>query len=363
MLAERDPRAVASTRRSSWRDARGPMLERVGLRISSATGIDVESASTRRSSRSCTTTGSTATPVLPGVMGIEAFAEAAALAVPGWRVVGLEDVEFLAPFKFYPGRAARAGSRGRAREQRRRGVRKCAAARPARARGAIGAAGDAPLPRPRALRARAAEGAAARSAPEPGGRRGRQRRGHLPRTTSTARPTRCSSAPGAMGRASSARLAGRLPPNHVPAELPLFAAPRLIELCFQTAGILEIGTHGSHGTAGAHRARDLRSATVRSTSAAVSRSRRRATRRRRLRRRRRRRQRAACCVQLEGYEHGGAARARFRRRSALRCGAADRSSDGRADFERIAIVNRGEAAMRADPRRARAESRARRPSW
>jgi NAD(P)-dependent dehydrogenase (short-subunit alcohol dehydrogenase family) len=41
------------------------------------------------------------TPILPGVMGIEAFAELARLPLPGWHVRSVEDVEFLAPFKFY----------------------------------------------------------------------------------------------------------------------------------------------------------------------------------------------------------------------------------------------------------------------
>ena len=41
------------------------------------------------------------TAVLPGVMGIEAFAEVARLLVPGWHVVRIEDVDFLAPVKFY----------------------------------------------------------------------------------------------------------------------------------------------------------------------------------------------------------------------------------------------------------------------
>ena len=41
------------------------------------------------------------TPVLPGVMGIEAFAEAARAILPGWHVESVEDVNFLAPFKFY----------------------------------------------------------------------------------------------------------------------------------------------------------------------------------------------------------------------------------------------------------------------
>jgi len=41
------------------------------------------------------------TPVLPGVMGLEAFAEAGLALLPGWHIAAIEDVNFLAPFKFY----------------------------------------------------------------------------------------------------------------------------------------------------------------------------------------------------------------------------------------------------------------------
>ena len=41
------------------------------------------------------------TPVLPGVMGIEAFAEAALSIAPGWEIAAVENVRFDAPFKFY----------------------------------------------------------------------------------------------------------------------------------------------------------------------------------------------------------------------------------------------------------------------
>ncbi|HEY6936856.1 MAG TPA: SDR family NAD(P)-dependent oxidoreductase, partial [Terriglobales bacterium] len=41
------------------------------------------------------------TPLLPGVMGIEAFAEAALCLLPGWNVEAVENVNFLAPVKFY----------------------------------------------------------------------------------------------------------------------------------------------------------------------------------------------------------------------------------------------------------------------
>ena len=43
------------------------------------------------------------TPVLPGVMGVEAFAELASLLAPGFHVKAIEGVEFAAPFKFYRG--------------------------------------------------------------------------------------------------------------------------------------------------------------------------------------------------------------------------------------------------------------------
>ena len=41
------------------------------------------------------------TPVLPGVMGMEAFAEVARLLAPDRHVVAVEDVDFRAPLKFY----------------------------------------------------------------------------------------------------------------------------------------------------------------------------------------------------------------------------------------------------------------------
>ncbi len=40
-------------------------------------------------------------PVLPGVMGIEGFAEAALCVHPGWHVEAVEEISFLSPFKFY----------------------------------------------------------------------------------------------------------------------------------------------------------------------------------------------------------------------------------------------------------------------
>jgi len=42
-------------------------------------------------------------------------------------------------------------------------------------------------------------------------------------------------------------MAKNLPDNHHPSELPTLIAPRLIELCFQTAGLWEMGVQGRMG--------------------------------------------------------------------------------------------------------------------
>jgi hypothetical protein len=46
------------------------------------------------------------------------------------------------------------------------------------------------------------------------------------------------------GDASAAAFAADLPANHAPSDLPLQAAPRPIELCFQAAGLWEAGREG-----------------------------------------------------------------------------------------------------------------------
>jgi hypothetical protein len=46
------------------------------------------------------------------------------------------------------------------------------------------------------------------------------------------------------GDRAVAQFAQPLPDNHVPADQPLQAAPRLIELCFQASGLWEAGREG-----------------------------------------------------------------------------------------------------------------------
>ncbi|HXJ90305.1 MAG TPA: SDR family oxidoreductase [Candidatus Binatia bacterium] len=185
------------------------------------------------------------TPVLPGVMGVEAFAEAALCLLPGWHVESVEDISFLAPFKFYRGE-------------------------------------------PRSLRIEA------QVCPHAGhliaecrliGKRSLANQVESQQTTHFTGHVRLSKDPvetlpakvfvkpsGSCieaadiyqvyfhgpayqvlervwwdGKQIVGLLAKGLPPNHHPSELPIIMAPRLIESCFQTAGVWELGVQGRMG--------------------------------------------------------------------------------------------------------------------
>jgi NAD(P)-dependent dehydrogenase (short-subunit alcohol dehydrogenase family)/acyl carrier protein len=185
------------------------------------------------------------TPVLPGVMGIEAFAEAALSLLPGWHVKAMEEVNFLAPFKFYRNEP-----------------------RAVMVEAAIHPHGDALIADCRLL-----------------GRRSLPNQSEPQVTTHfTARLRLTKYAPASVigsalgtpeghiieasdiyrlyfhgpayqvverawwdGKRIVGLMANGLPSNHHPSELSTLMAPRLIELCFQTAGIWEMGIEGRMG--------------------------------------------------------------------------------------------------------------------
>ena len=183
------------------------------------------------------------TPVLPGVMGIEAFAEAAAALLPGWQVTALEDVELSAPFKFY---------RDEPRALELQVLHR-------------GGGGDTLVADCRLI--------GTRSLPQ-----GEQRTVHftaravlapeLPQQPTEEDAPAEAEVEDGVGPESIyeiyfhgpayqvlerawrhdgevlGRLATDLPPDHAPPAEPMVAAPRLIELCFQTAGVWELGTRG-----------------------------------------------------------------------------------------------------------------------
>ena len=184
-------------------------------------------------------------PVLPGVMGIEAFAEAALCLLPGWQVEAIENVNFLAPFKFYRSepRAIRIETR-------------------------IHPQGDGMLAECRLIGHRSLP---PQSEPQPTTHftarvRLAKERAQTPAAKAFVAPEIRGIEPADIyriyfhgpayqvvdeawwdGKRAIGRLAIGLPPNHRPSELPTVMAPRLIELCFQTAGIWELGTQSRMG--------------------------------------------------------------------------------------------------------------------
>ena len=154
------------------------------------------------------------TPVLPGVMGMEGFAEAAHALLPGWHVSALEDVDLRAPFKFYRDEPRTLELRALLRRRRRRHDRGRLPADRAAHAARQGRAGDGALHRPRAPDAGAAARTARARAPERGGER-RTRWTARPSTgsTSTAPPTRCSSGAWRADGDVVGRLAPDLPPG------------------------------------------------------------------------------------------------------------------------------------------------------
>jgi NAD(P)-dependent dehydrogenase (short-subunit alcohol dehydrogenase family) len=180
------------------------------------------------------------TAVLPGVMGVEAFAAAASLAFPDLHVRAIENVDFLAPFKFYRDEPRTVQVEVRYTSDGADVVANCRLSgerilkgqtepvRTVHFRGDVRLGSEPELP----------------SAQVP----------QLPKTAATADAIyqiyfhgpayQVMAAAGKDGDTVVGRMTADLPANHVPAAAGLVTAPRLTELAFQTAGVHEIGTQG-----------------------------------------------------------------------------------------------------------------------
>ena len=177
------------------------------------------------------------TAVLPGVISLEAFAEAAQWPLTGWRVETLENVDFLAPFKFYRGQPRAVTTHTTLRPDGDRVIADC------RLTGSRTLANQS----------------------EPQVTTHSVARVRLT-TQEAALPMGAPCVPGDQvieasdiykvyfhgpayqvierafwdGQRMVGQFAANLPAHHSPAERPLAIAPRLIELCFQTAGLCEM---------------------------------------------------------------------------------------------------------------------------
>jgi NAD(P)-dependent dehydrogenase (short-subunit alcohol dehydrogenase family)/acyl carrier protein len=184
-------------------------------------------------------------PVLPGVMGVEAFAEAALCLLPGWHVAAIENVNFLSPFKFYRNKPRAVTIEAAIHPQLDSLLADCRLT------------GSRSLPNQtepqvtthftaQVRLTKHAPGAITVSAlgsPE----------GHIIEAAAIYRLYFHGPAYQVVERAwwDGHRIVGlmakSLPANHLPSELPTLMTPRLIELCFQTAGLWEMGVQGRMG--------------------------------------------------------------------------------------------------------------------
>jgi hypothetical protein len=181
-------------------------------------------------------------PVLPGAMGVEAFAELASLVLPEWRVAAVEDVRFLAACKFYKGAPRTLTLRATFRHERDAIVAACSLNGRRRV---AGQAEDVETTyfTARVRMRRELKPAERLQAP----RVGTAERVEAPdiyRIYFHGPAYRVLDHAWRVDGMVVGRMAGKLPANHVPRERPTVMAPRLIELAFQTAGIWDLGVNG-----------------------------------------------------------------------------------------------------------------------
>ncbi len=183
------------------------------------------------------------TPVLPGVMGIEGFGEITKALFPDWHIRAIEQIDFLAPFKFY-------------RDE----------PRTLTLTAQLSTDGDDLIAHCRLIGARTIMGR-------------EEVKTHFSASVRLGREPleedRSSAPPPARGATVEdkdiyevyfhgpayqvldtawrdngmvvGRMSAELPVDRQPAELPLVTEPRLVELCFQTAGVWQIGKTGRMG--------------------------------------------------------------------------------------------------------------------
>ncbi len=180
--------------------------------------------------------------VLPGVMSAEAFAEIASLAAPGLHVAGVEQMAFLAPLKFYRDEPRTVTLRAVIRPDGTDLVADCTLAGSRQLKGdevprwTTHATGSVRLT-VRAPRPEVDDSPTQQAAISVGHADIYRLFPHGPAYQVLERAWRCDG--DAVGR-----LAAPLPPDHLPAGAGTTTEPRLVELCFQTVGLWDIGQAG-----------------------------------------------------------------------------------------------------------------------
>ena len=184
------------------------------------------------------------TPVLPGVMGVEGFAETAALFFPDLEVAEVADVEFLSPFKFYRDEPRTFTIEAVFRADGDDVLADCRLVGRRTLPGQTTPQETVHFKANVRLTARTSEEAEAVTARVPVPNGGSVDAGDIYRIYFHGPAYQVMDRAWRDGDAVAGMFAGALPPNHRPEGMPTVMEPRLIELCFQTAGVGELGTRG-----------------------------------------------------------------------------------------------------------------------
>ena len=184
-------------------------------------------------------------PVLPGVMGIEGFAEAALCVHPAWHVEAVEGISFLSPFKFYHDEPRTLTLQAVYHPQGENLLADCQL---------IGRRMLANNPEPQETIHFTARVRLSKQPPTPVTvKPPLTPSGHILEAADIYRVYFHGPAYQVIERAwwNGKQMIGvmpaSLPSNHQPPDLPTLMAPRLIELCFQTAGLWEMSVEDRFG--------------------------------------------------------------------------------------------------------------------
>ncbi len=179
------------------------------------------------------------TPVLPGVMGIEALVETAKVIFPDLHLAAVEDMNFLSPFKFYRNEPRVVTIQAHFIQNGKDIITNCRLIGTRKLHG-----------RDESQETTHFTAKVRLSDHQPGGIKSK-----IPKSSKCTKITandiyelyfhgpayQVMDSSWRSGKSVVGLMAKKLPDNHNPADLPTLVSPRLIELCFQSAGIWEMG--------------------------------------------------------------------------------------------------------------------------
>ena len=185
--------------------------------------------------------GDRVTALLPAVMGIEGMVETARLLAPDWTLAAVEDVDFLAPLKFYRDEPRTLTISALVHPDGEDLLAECKVEAERQLPGS-----DAPTRTTHFTgRVRLSRTEPAAEHVDPPVRESAEVSADDVYAAYFHGPAyQVVGAGWRAGDSSAAQYASDLPANHSPSDQPTQAAPRLIELCFQAAGLWEIGREG-----------------------------------------------------------------------------------------------------------------------